>query len=198
MRALSLLVAACLLAAPAQAQPAENAPLLVLQASDFSLRDAGGKPFTLANMSGRYSLMYFGYTKAPDATLSIMEGLSNIYDKMTPEERAQIAFYFVSVDPERDTPETLKDYVGAYQADFKGLTANGADAAELKKLMDSFAVSADRVDGKSSDSYTFNHTTYTYLLGPKNTYIDHFGYDVVTQTPDVVLTRLRELMAPKP
>ena len=100
----------------------------------FALHDGDGRVVTDQDFRGRYMLVYFGYTYCPDicpATLSI---LSSALDKLPPDERAQVAPIFITVDPDRDTPAVVKTYVAAFHPSIIGLSGSESEIAAVEKI----------------------------------------------------------------
>ncbi len=123
----------------------------------LQLTDFNGRPFGNGALLGHPSLLFFGYTSCPDvcpATLAILREV---------QRQAPIAglqFLFITVDPERDTPAALKTYLGAFSAQFVGLSAGGG---ALGPLMRSLAADAER-QGLPAGNYQLSHSSTLYLL----------------------------------
>lgn len=130
-------------------------------AADFTLEDTSGTPFRLSDQRGRIVLLFFGFTSCPDVcptTLSearrILEGLG--------EEAEQVRFAFITVDPERDTPERLGQYVTRFHPDIVGLRGT---AAQLQAMFDAYGVYAAKVPLEDSAAeYTMEHTARVFLV----------------------------------
>lgn len=174
---LALLVSVMLLAG-CQSAPAENAadaqPAYLDEfrgavfepprpLSDFSLMSTTGKPFRLSEHRGETLLLYFGYRACPDFCPTTFAEMLRIYQQLgEPEDRMKVIF--VTVDPERDSLETLALYTQAFHEDFIGLRDDG-DA--LKQLMAEFGVTAERRQvGESALSYLIDHTASVFMIGP--------------------------------
>lgn len=130
-------------------------------AADFALEDVSGTPFRLNDQRGRIVLLFFGFTSCPDVcptTLSearrILEGLG--------EESEQVRFAFITVDPARDTPERLGQYVAGFHPDIVGLRGT---ADELQAMFDAYGIYAARVPLEDSAAdYTMEHTARVFLV----------------------------------
>jgi protein SCO1 len=123
----------------------------------FQLTDFDGRPFGNGALQGHASLLFFGYTYCPDvcpATLAILR------DVQRQAPIAGLKFLFITVDPERDTPVVLKQYLGTFSAEFVGLYASGAG---LGPLMRSLAAGTER-QGLPAGNYQLNHSATLYLL----------------------------------
>ncbi|MEZ5773556.1 MAG: SCO family protein [Hyphomicrobiaceae bacterium] len=141
----------------------------------FSLVDHRGARVTDKDFGGRYTLFYFGYTHCPDicpAGLQTIEAalaaIGTQADKVTP--------VLISVDPARDTPEVLADYVRNFGSRMIGLTGT---QGEVEQAMRSFRVYARRVEGEgSSDDYLIDHSGYIYLMGPDGRLVSHYSHSI--------------------
>src|SRR5690606_23830325 len=106
-------------------------------ASDFSLIDHNGQPRTLADYRGKAVLIFFGYMYCPDVCPTTMAEMATVMESLGPAAE-QVQVLFITVDPERDTPEMLAQYVPAFDQRFVGLTA--ADKESFEKVMKDFKV----------------------------------------------------------
>lgn len=133
-------------------------------AQDFSLQDPQGKTRTLADYKGKAVVMFFGYTHCPDVCPTTMAQLNQVMQKLGPDaQRVQVIF--VTVDPQRDTPELMGQYVPAFNPAFVGLRP--ADDAALKTLTQSFRVVVNKVAGSTPTNYTIDHTAGIYVFDPR-------------------------------
>jgi protein SCO1/2 len=130
-------------------------------AKDFHLTDTAGKPRTLADYHGKVVLLFFGYTQCPDVCPTTMADLKNVMQTLGPDaDRVQVLF--VTLDPVRDTPDLLGQYVPGFDPRFVGLRA--ADEAATAQTAKDFKVFYQKVDGKTPDGYTIDHTAGTYVF----------------------------------
>ena len=138
--------------------------------ADFSLTDQDGRPFSLANLRGHWTFLAIGYTSCPDIcpmTLATLDALEGAIAKEYPREGGQshAQFLFISVDPERDTPERLAQYVRYFNPDFLGATG---DDAQLRALAAQLGVLYARVDGQDTAmGYLMDHSASILLLDPQ-------------------------------
>jgi protein SCO1/2 len=132
--------------------------------SDFSLPDTSGKIRTLADYKGKVVVLFFGYTHCPDVCPTTMAELSQALQQLGPDDAKRVQVLFVTVDPERDTPALLAQYVPAFNPTFIGLRP--ADQAQLTKVTKDFRVYYAKVPGKTADSYTMDHTAASYVFDP--------------------------------
>ncbi len=132
----------------------------------FTLTDQDGKPRSYAEFDGKYRLIYFGYTNCPDICTPDMQHLMaglKAFEKAQPDLAAKVQPIFVTVDPKRDTPEVLKQFVSAFHPRLIGLTGDEKAIADVSK---SFAVYAQRVEGSSAENYLISHSQTPYLMAP--------------------------------
>jgi protein SCO1 len=127
------------------------------QLEDFRLTDISGAPFTLANLTGRPTLVYFGFTRCPDVCPTTLLKLAQV---VRVAGVAGLRVIFISVDPQRDTPPVLALYVHAFDPSFQGLTG---DPRSVARVAAEFAVAVNRVDLPGGD-YTMDHTAAVFLL----------------------------------
>ena len=125
--------------------------------ADFQLTDSQGHPFTAANLHGKPSLVFFGFTHCPDVCPTTLVKLAQV-KKEAPVAGLQVLF--VTVDPQRDTPETVGKYARNFDPTFIGLTG---DQAAIDKVTKAFGVAALRVDLPGGD-YTMDHSAAVFLI----------------------------------
>lgn len=130
-------------------------------ASEFSLLDSQGKTHTLADYKGRAVVMFFGFTQCPDVCPTTLAEMNQVMQKLG-DDAKKVQVIFVTIDPKRDTAELLGQYVPAFNPNFLGLRP--ADDAALEKVKKDFRVVAERVEGKTPDSYTIDHTAGIYVF----------------------------------
>jgi protein SCO1/2 len=161
----ALALAAC---APSSEQPPlSQAPLAgAAIGGPFTLTDQDGKQRSYAEFDGKYRIVYFGYTNCPDICTPdmqyLMAGLSQ-FEKAQPALAGKVQPLFITVDPQRDTPAVLKQFVSAFHPRLIGLTGSDAQIAEAAKA---FAVHYERIEGASPESYLMSHSQTPFLMGP--------------------------------
>lgn len=128
-------------------------------ATGFSLTDHDGKPRTLADFQGKVVVVFFGYTQCPDVCPTSMSELAEA-KRLLGADGERLQGLFVSVDPERDTPEVMKAYMASFDPGFLALYA-APDA--LPALTKSFRIYYKKVDGKTPTSYTMDHSAGSYV-----------------------------------
>lgn len=154
----------------------------------FALVDQDGRAVTERDFAGKWMLVYFGYTYCPDVCPLGLTTIAEALDQVPQAQRAEIVPVLVTVDPERDTPPVLKDYVAAFGPQFRGLTGSPeAVAAALR----TWRVYSRKAETQPDGSYLVDHSTFTYLMDPKGAYAAHFSHGV---TPEEMARRLGELV----
>ncbi len=132
-------------------------------AKDFALPDFNGKMRTLADFKGKAVVVFFGYTQCPDVCPTTMAEMATVMQELGPlADKVQVLF--ITVDPERDTPELLSQYVPSFDPRFLGLVGN---KAETEKVAKEFKVFYQKVPGKEPGSYTMDHTAGSYVFDPQ-------------------------------
>jgi len=155
---------------------------------DFSLVDPDGKARTLADFKGKVVVMFFGYTQCPDVCPTTLTEMQQVMT-MLGSQSDKVQVLFVTVDPQRDTAEILKQYVPAFDLRFLGLRPT--DDAALEKVAKDFKIYYKKVPGTSPGSYTIDHTAGSYAFDPDGRlrlYIKH------AQGPETLAHDLKELL----
>jgi protein SCO1/2 len=167
--ALVLLVAAMFLLPRPQPAPPTKATLVTdaQPLPSFSLSDTAGRPVTNAALEGRFSMLFFGYTHCPDVCPLTLHVLANTMHelqtkdpKLAPDAVPQVVF--VSVDPGRDTPERIRQYLDVFDKSFVGATAPDEALAPLLKTL---GVTVMRQE-QHGEQYTMVHNGTVYFIGP--------------------------------
>lgn len=144
-----------------EAPPLEGAAL----GGPFTLIDEDGNEVTWADLRGRYAIVYFGYTFCPDAcpldVQAMMMGF-NRFAKEHPERAARVQPVFISIDPERDTPEVVGQWTAAFSPRLLGLTGT---PAQVKQAADAFAAYYAKGE-ETSGGYLMDHSRVAYLMAP--------------------------------
>lgn len=125
--------------------------------SAFSLTDESGQPFTLEDLKGQPTLVFFGFTHCPDVCPTTLAKLAQVVKESGVEN---LRVLLVTVDPERDRPEQLERYVHAFDPTFKGVTGT---QEQIERLGREFGVAMARVDLGGGD-YTMDHSAVVFLL----------------------------------
>ncbi|MCC6298243.1 MAG: SCO family protein [Anaerolineales bacterium] len=143
-------------------------------AADFTLTRENGEPFWLSAQRGNLVLLFFGYTSCPDVCPTTLAELNLALQKLKPDDAAQITVVFVTVDPERDTPERVQEYVNNFNASFIGLSGT---EAELAQVWNGYGVFRQVVDNSSAAGYLVDHTARVTLIDRDGNMRISFPYD---------------------
>ncbi len=157
----------------------------------FTLVDHHGKTVTEADFSGKFMLIYFGYTFCPD---TCPVGLSNIIRAMDllADKGASITPVFITIDPERDTAEVLAGYVDAFHPRLVGLTGTGQQIAAVAEAYRVFFTKLDVAEYEDSDDYFMGHTNTTYLVGPDGKGLSTFSG---ASDPETIAVGLKKFLS---
>ena len=132
----------------------------------FTLTDQSGRQVTEQDFSGATHLVFFGFTHCPDVCPTTLQQITDVLHALGPKaDRLKVAF--VSVDPERDTSEALKTYLGSFDPRITGLTGSPEQIAAAVKAYRGYA---KKVPGKDGD-YTMEHTALIYVMDAKNDFV---------------------------
>ena len=142
----------------------------------FQLTDQHGKAVTDKNLKGKPTLIFFGYTHCPDVCPTSLFEISEVLRAMG-KDADKVNAVFISVDPERDTPATMKDYLSSFDPHLEGLSG---DPAETAKVITSYRVYAKKVPTKDGD-YTMDHTALIYLMDRDGRFVSPFN---MKRTPE--------------
>jgi protein SCO1/2 len=151
----------------------------------FELTDQNGNTVTDQTFKGKLMLIYFGYTFCPDACPTALGVMSASLDKLD-MAADRVAPIFITVDPERDTQQVMKDYVSSFGPRMVGLTGTPEQVAKAAKA---YRVFYQKQPGKEPGDYLMDHTVLIYLMDGEGKYVTHFGPDA---TPDQVAEELRK------
>ncbi len=134
-----------------------------LPAVDFSLLQSDGRTFRLSEQRGKVVLIYFGYTFCPDACPTTLHDLSQALQKLDEKQRERVVVVFISVDPARDTPEHVQEYVHRFSPSFIGLSGS---EAQLWPIWNAYGVVAKTQTTNSAAGYLIAHTAHVFLIDP--------------------------------
>lgn len=129
-------------------------------ARNFELQGADGKPRKLADFKGKLVVVFFGFTQCPDICPTTLSDMANVM-KALGNDADRVQVVFITLDPERDTPALLAQYVPAFDPRFIGLYGSLDDT---KKTAREFKVFFEKVAVKSTGSYTIDHTAASYVF----------------------------------
>jgi protein SCO1 len=182
----SLVFAAALVIGEPPAR-ADMAPVTV--GGPFTLTAPDGTTVADATYRGKWLLVYFGYTFCPDVCPTTLMEIAGALEKLGPDA-ASLQPLFVTVDPERDTPEVMGQYTKAFDSRILGLTGSPQQIAAV--AMEYGAYGARRKTGAGADDGLMDHSTYLYILDPQAKFVR--GLDFDTPSGSIAGT-LRELVA---
>lgn len=128
----------------------------------FTLTDQDGQPFTAASLAGRWTLLFPGFTYCPDVCPTTLALLKQVKAGLGADSGLRVVF--LSVDPERDTPERLKSYVAQFDPAFVGVTVAEPQLAEITRAL---GIAYAKVPGATPESYQMDHSAAMILLNPQ-------------------------------
>jgi len=152
----------------------------------FTLIDQDGKPLTDQDMKGKPFLVFFGFTHCPEVCPTKLFEISEILRKLGPDAD-KVSALFITVDPERDTPALMKDYLSNFDPHLRGATG---DAAAIAKVAKAYRVYYAKVPLEGGD-YTMDHSAIVYLMDKNGRFVAPFN---VKRSPDVAAADLRKYL----
>lgn len=181
-----LLLAVLLLVAGPRLLERGGAEAPVAIGGPFTLENGEGTPVSDTAFRGRWMLVYFGYTHCPDACPTALNDMANALDLLGPQRR-NVAPLFITVDPERDTPAVMRDYVQAFGTQIVPLTGAPAQVEAAEKEYRVYAAKHPSKDG----GYDMDHSSIIYLMDPAGKFVAIFGDGT---NPQEMAERMRKLM----
>ncbi|WP_072396378.1 SCO family protein [Hyphomicrobium sp. CS1GBMeth3] len=162
----------------------------------FTLTDGSGKRVTEKDYAGRPLLVYFGFTHCPDVCPAGLQVIAAALDKLGDRAKS-ITAVFITVDPERDTPEVIGKYVASFHKDIVGLSGTREDVAAVNKA---YRVYAKKVpDAENPGEYNVDHSSFMYLMDGNGEYVRHFPHSVdATDLADTLSKAIDNPTAPSP
>jgi protein SCO1/2 len=152
----------------------------------FRLTDQNGKTVTDADLKGKWSLVYFGYTHCPDACPTALNDISIALEDLG-AKRDAVRPVFITVDPERDTPEALKAYVTSFDAPILALTGTPEQVAQAAKGYRVYYAKHPEAGG----DYSMDHSSVIYVMDPQGRFTASFTHE---STPEQIAERLKKLL----
>jgi protein SCO1/2 len=140
----------------------------VAQLQGFELIKHDGRPFTLADMHGHWSLVFFGYMNCPDVCPATMMQLKQFYDRIPTKGAQAPQVVFISVDGKRDTPARLADYVGYFDESFIGVSGTAGQITTITEQLDAFY----RIKNSNDDNYDVVHTADLFVIDPQGRVVE--------------------------
>ena len=161
-----------LVANPQGGQPVQSSGAALI-GGPFSLVGADGKPVTDRDFRGRYMLIFFGFTHCPDICPAELQVIAQALEQLGDKAKTVVPI-FITLDPERDTPEAMANYVKSFGPNFVGLTGSPEAIAAAAKA---YRVAYSKVENKdSAGDYSVDHSALVYLMDPEGRYVTHFSY----------------------
>src|SRR4051795_759958 len=152
----------------------------------FNLTDQNGKPISDRDLKGRPSLVFFGFTHCPEVCPTTLFDISEILNKLGPDA-SKVNAVFITVDPERDSPAVLKDYLASFNPRLVGV---GGDAEQLAAVAKAYRVYYKKVPLKDGD-YTMDHTAIVYLMDKNGQFVAPFS---LKRKPEEAAAELRRYL----
>lgn len=154
----------------------------------FTLIDQDGQKTSSTKFKDKYKLVYFGFTHCPAICPTELQKIAQAMKLMGPSAAGQIQPILVSVDPERDTPAVLKDYVPLFDIGLVGFTGS---QAEIEKVKRQYRVYSAKVDDPNASEYAVDHSSYIYLLDHDDKVVDLYATEDSART---VATRVQAVL----
>lgn len=132
---------------------------------ELNMTNQDGAPVAVDELKGQWTLLFFGYTFCPDICPTTLAQIRQVRSELSAQDAARLQVVLVSVDPNRDTPQRLKEYLGFFDKQYVGLTAPVADIQKLANAVSVPFIPADT----SKPNYTVDHSGNLALLGPDGT-----------------------------
>ncbi len=161
-------------------------PAIASVGGPFHLEDQNGIPVTDADMKGRPFLVFFGFTHCPDICPTTLFDMSQVMKALGPDAN-KIGALFITVDPQRDTPSVIKDYLSNFDPHLRGLTG---DQASIDAAVKAYRVYAKKVPLENGD-YTMDHTAIVYLMDKDGRFVAPFS---TKGTPEAEAAELRRYL----
>lgn len=169
-----------------------NGTLYDKPAEEFCLtgwKEGKERKVCLSDLRGKVVLMFFGYTHCPDVCPAALQILSKTMSLLSEEQREKVQVLFISVDPERDTPEVAQKYAEYFYPSFMGLTGSPED---IEKVAKDYMAYYKKVEGQSEGGYLVDHTAFIYLITPDG--ILKLIYPSTRQKPELIAEDIKRLL----
>ncbi|MCB1563001.1 MAG: SCO family protein [Alphaproteobacteria bacterium] len=145
-------------------KPVKSTPIAGIQiGGPFELTDHNGQRVSEKDFAGSYKLIYFGFTYCPAICPTELQKITRVMKALPEEAAAKIQPLFITVDPERDTVEVMKDYVSLFDPRLIGLTGSRDD---IDRTLDAYRIFATKVQEEGAEDYTMDHSSFIYLMSP--------------------------------
>ena len=141
--------------------------------SSFVLNDVNNKPITENSFQGQLTAIFFGFTNCPDICPMTLSNLDQVLEKLNNDERERFKVYFISIDPEKDSPEVIRDYLNAFENKIYGITG---DSQKIFSLSKSWGVLTEKIF-TADGGYSINHSSSILLLN-RGKYVERISHHV--------------------
>ena len=141
--------------------------------SSFVLKDVNNKPITENSFQGPLTAIFFGFTNCPDICPMTLSNLDQVLEKLNNNERERFKVYFISIDPEKDSPEVIRDYLNAFKNKIYGITG---DSQKIFSLSKSWGVLTEKIF-TADGGYSINHSSSILLLN-RGKYVERISHHV--------------------
>lgn len=168
--------------------PAPEASSTINLGGPFELVDHKGNTITNEDIQGTYSLIYFGYTYCPDVCPTGLQTATLALESIPMRKSNKVIPLFITIDPERDTPEVMAEYVKHFHPSMVGLTGSEEQISEAAAGYRVYYKKVEEGDAQSED-YLMDHSAFQYLMSPEGKYLTHFSHDV---TADEMAEQLKK------
>ena len=166
--------------------PSAIGPAIAAVGGPFHLEDQNGQPVSDEDMKGRPFLVFFGFTHCPEICPTTLFEMSEVMRQLG-KDADRIGALFITVDPERDTPAALKDYLSSFDPHLRGLTG---DPAAVNAAIKAYRVYAKKIPLEGGD-YTMDHTAVVYLMDKDGRFVAPFN---LKRTPEAAAAELRRYL----
>lgn len=164
-------------------RPEEAAPAI---GGPFALLDGDGRAVTEAQFRGRWMMVYFGYTHCPDACPTALQDMANALDALGAKKK-EVAAVFITIDPERDTPAVMKDYVAAFDSTIVPLSGSVEAVARVAREYRVYFAKHPTSDG----GYDMDHSSIIYVMDRAGRFVTNFTHET---PPEQMAAKLRTLV----
>ena len=154
--------------------------------SAFNLKNVNNEPVTEKSFQGPLTAIFFGFTNCPDVCPLTLVNIDQVLEKLNDNEKKKINVFFISIDPERDSPEIMKDYLEGFENKIFGITGNPENIFALSK---SWGVLSEKIFNEDG-TYLINHSSSILLLR-KGKYIDRISHH---ETEDNILKIIKKYL----
>lgn len=159
-----------------------------MPAANFTLPDQQGRTFRLSDQRGKVVLLFFGYITCPDVCPTTLAEWRQVHARLG-EDAERVRFVYITVDPERDTPTRLQDYLSRFNTDFIGLTGT---SGELEPVYEAYGIYHKKVEVKGSAlGYLVEHSASVRVVDPRGLQRTPISFGT---TPDDVVANIRQLL----